>query len=133
VGLEDISIHEVYKAVNSAAAKREASWWNAACSEKGAGARGRVRRVVKEVENLCAYEGAEFVPLRASGKVCPRCGVKSVEVKTRIFKCPQCGLTWHRDRCATIRLALIYADRQNHKLKEALLKWVEEHPRALLS
>jgi len=28
---------------------------------------GRVRRVVKEVENLCAYEGAEFVPLRASG------------------------------------------------------------------
>jgi len=37
VGLEDISIHGVYKAVNSAGAKREASWWNAACPEKGAG------------------------------------------------------------------------------------------------
>jgi hypothetical protein len=39
-----------------------------------------LRRVTKRLRNLCAYEGAEYKPLRASGKLCPRCSAKGVEV-----------------------------------------------------
>ena len=93
-----------------------------------------LRRVTKRLRNLCAYEGAEYVPLRASGKYCPRCGVKGVEVAHRVYKCPRCGLEWHRDRCATFALALAYAKiTKNEALYRALLEWLAKHPRALLS
>jgi hypothetical protein len=93
-----------------------------------------MRRVTKRLRNLCLYEGAEYVPLRASGRYCPRCNAMGVEVARRIFKCPKCGLEWHRDRMATFALALNYAKlAENEALRKALLKWLEEHPRALLS
>jgi hypothetical protein len=93
-----------------------------------------MRRVTKRLRNLCAYEGAEYVPLRASGKYCPRCGVKGVEVAHRVYKCPRCGLEWHRDRCATFALALAYAKiTKSEALYRALLEWLAKHPRALLS
>jgi len=95
---------------------------------------GMLRRVRRKLMNLCAYEGAEYLPLRASGKLCPRCGVMGVEVARRIFKCPKCGLEWHRDRMATFALALNYAKiTENEALYRALLEWLNEHPRALLS
>jgi hypothetical protein len=93
-----------------------------------------MRRVTKRLRNLCAYEGAEYLPLRASGKYCPRCGAMGVEVAHRVFRCPKCGLEWNRDRCATFALALNYAKlTENEALRKALLKWLNEHPRALLS
>jgi len=95
---------------------------------------GMLRRVSERLRNLCLYEGAEYVPLRASGRYCPRCNAMGVEVARRIFKCPKCGLQWHRDRMATFTLALNYAKlTENEALRKALLKWLEEHPRALLS
>ncbi len=93
-----------------------------------------MRRVTKRLRNLCAYEGAEYLPLRASGKLCPRCGAMGVEVVHRVYRCPRCGLEWNRDRCATFALALSYAKlTENEALYRALLEWLEEHPRALLS
>jgi ribosomal protein S27AE len=93
-----------------------------------------MRRVTKRLRNLCAYEGAEYKPLRASGKLCPRCGAMGVEVAHRVYRCPRCGLEWNRDRCATFMLALEYAKiTGNEALHKALLEWLEEHPRALLS
>jgi hypothetical protein len=95
---------------------------------------GMLRRVRRKLMNLCAYEGAEYLPLRASGKLCPRCGAMGVEVARRIFKCPKCGLEWHRDRAATFALALNYAKlTENEALYRVLLEWLNEHPRALLS
>jgi ribosomal protein S27AE len=95
---------------------------------------GMLRRVRRKLMNLCAYEGAEYVPLRASGRYCPRCGAMGVEVAHRVFRCPKCGLEWNRDRCATFALALNYAKiTENEALRKALLEWLNEHPRALLS
>jgi hypothetical protein len=95
---------------------------------------GMLRRVRRKLMNLCAYEGAEYLPLRASGKLCPRCGAMGVEVAHRVFRCPKCGLEWNRDRCATFALALNYAKlTENEALYRALLEWLNEHPRALLS
>ena len=95
---------------------------------------GMLRRVSERLRNLCLYEGAEYVPLRASGRYCPRCNAMGVEVARRIFKCPRCGLQWHRDRMATFALALNYAKlTENEALRKALLEWLNEHPRALLS
>jgi hypothetical protein len=93
-----------------------------------------LRRVTKRLRNLCAYEGAEYKPLRASGKLCPRCSAKGVEVAHRVYKCPRCGLEWNRDRAATFALALNYAKiAKSEALRKALLEWLNEHPRALLS
>jgi len=95
---------------------------------------GMLRRVSERLRNLCLYEGAEYVPLRASGKYCPRCGAMGVEVARRSSSAPECGLEWHRDRCATFALALNYAKiTENEALYRALLEWLNEHPRALLS
>ena len=95
---------------------------------------GLIRRVSKRLRNLCLYEGSEYVPLRASGRYCPRCNAVGVEVAHRIFKCPKCGLEWNRDRAATFMLALNYAKiTGNEALRKALLEWLNEHPRALLS
>jgi hypothetical protein len=95
---------------------------------------GMLRRVRRKLMNLCAYEGAEYLPLRASGKLCPRCGARGVEVAHRVYKCPRCGLEWNRDRAATFALALNYAKiAKSEALYRALLEWLNEHPRALLS
>jgi ribosomal protein L37AE/L43A len=95
---------------------------------------GRIRRVSKLLRNLSLYEGAQFLSLRASGKFCPKCGSKGVEVAKRIFRCQKCGLEWNRDRMATFALALAYAKiTKNEALRKALLRWLEEHPKALLS
>jgi ribosomal protein S27AE len=95
---------------------------------------GILRRVRRKLMNLCAYEGAEYMPLRASGKYCPKCGAIGVEVAHRVYRCTRCGLEWNRDRMATFTLALNYAKiTENEALRKALLKWLEEHPRALLS
>jgi hypothetical protein len=95
---------------------------------------GLIRRVSKRLRNLCAYEEAKYLPLRASGKLCPRCNAKGVEVAHRTFKCPRCGLGWNRDRAATFALALNYAKiTENEALYRALLEWLAKHPRALLS
>jgi len=37
---------------------------------------GLIRWVSERLRNLCTYEGAEYLPLRASGKYCPRCNAK---------------------------------------------------------
>ena len=93
-----------------------------------------LRRVIKRLRNLCAYEGAEYKPLRASGKYCPRCSARGVEVAHRVYKCPRCGLEWNRDRAATFALALNYAKiAKSEALRKALLEWLNKHPRALLS
>jgi ribosomal protein L37AE/L43A len=54
------------------------------------------------LQNLAMYEGARAEEASASGKVCPRCGTKGVEIvhtkRSRIYECPRCGLRWDRDK-----------------------------------
>jgi hypothetical protein len=65
-------------------------------------------RVRRRIRNLARYEGAEFRLLRSSGKQCPICGSWGVEVAPRTYRCPKCGITWDRDRCAVARLPVVY-------------------------
>jgi predicted RNA-binding Zn-ribbon protein involved in translation (DUF1610 family) len=57
---------------------------------------GTLLRGRRRLKNLAVYEGVKIEKLRASGKVCPRCGIKSIEDihtrRSRIYQCPKCGL-----------------------------------------
>ncbi|MCC6002828.1 MAG: transposase [Thermofilum sp.] len=75
-------------------------------------------RARKHLRNLARYEGAEFRLLRASGKQCPICGSWGVEVAPRTYRCPSCGITWDRDRCAVLRLPLLYLERLEEEREE---------------
>jgi len=65
-------------------------------------------RARRHIRNLARYEGAEFRLLRSSGKQCPICGSWGVEIAPRTHRCPSCGITWDRDRCAVARLPVVY-------------------------
>jgi ribosomal protein S27AE len=47
------------------------------------------------LQNLAVYEGAKMGEVSASGKVCPRCGARGVEVvhtkRSRIYERPKCA------------------------------------------
>jgi ribosomal protein S27AE len=90
----------------------------------------------RRLRNLAYYEGAVFKLYRASGKMCPKCGAWGVEIAHRRYRCPQCGIEWGRDKCATFWLAKKFLDNFKEESDDEtyidLDGWLREHPRGLL-
>jgi hypothetical protein len=42
-----------------------------------------------------------------------------VEVAPRTHRCPKCGITWDRDRCAVARLPVLYLERLEGTYEES--------------
>ncbi|MEM2275138.1 MAG: hypothetical protein QXD46_07215 [Thermofilum sp.] len=85
-------------------------------------------RVTKLVKNLCAYEGALYRRVRASGRACPLCSSWAFEVGHRYYQCPKCGITFDRDYGASFTAALRVLP---PTLADELRKWLKAHPKAL--
>ncbi|MFZ8854708.1 MAG: zinc ribbon domain-containing protein [Thermofilaceae archaeon] len=89
------------------------------------------------LRNLALYEGARLKLYRVSGKQCPNCGARGVEVGHRRYRCPCCGIEWDRDKAATVWLAKRFLD--EHFREECgdetyvdVYGWLRKHPRGLL-
>jgi hypothetical protein len=115
-------------------------------SLKGTSLQGTLLRARKNLRNLAVYEGAMFRLVRASGRHCPRCGCKGEEVghtkRSRIYRCPRCGLEWDRDKGALYNLAykyfawMIKEESDDYtamaaRVLEAVREWLEKHQNAL--
>jgi hypothetical protein len=95
---------------------------------------GLIRWVSERLRNLCTYEGAEYLPLRASGKYCPRCNAKGGGGGPSDLQVPKMrsGVAQRQDGDLHAGAEL----RQDHGergARKALLEWLNEHPRALSS
>jgi len=110
-------------------------------SLQGTPLQGTLLRTRERLKNLAAYEGAHFAELRASGKLCPLCGAEGAENGHRVFKCPNCGATWDRDRAAVVNLVLRYLkalyreecqDADTLRLVNAMQAWLKRHTGFLL-
>ncbi|MEM4886094.1 MAG: zinc ribbon domain-containing protein, partial [Thermofilum sp.] len=84
--------------------------------------------VTKLVKNLCAYEGALYRRVRASGRACPLCSRWCEEVEHRYYQCPRCGITFDRDYGSAFNTALRVLP---PTLADELRKWLKAHPKAL--
>ncbi|MEM4853177.1 MAG: hypothetical protein QXQ60_06400, partial [Thermofilum sp.] len=85
-------------------------------------------RVEKLVKNLCAYEGALYRRVRASGRACPLCNRWAFEVGHRYYQCPRCELVFDRDYGGAFNAAL---EALPPPLADALKGWLRSHPKAL--
>jgi len=116
-------------------------------SLRGTELQGTLLRGRRRLRNLAVYEGARFARVRASGKVCPRCGARGVEVartkRSRIYECPKCGLRWDRDKGVHYSMVYSYFARMvkeecdddsvmAERILAALREWLEKHPNALM-
>ncbi|MEM4790669.1 MAG: zinc ribbon domain-containing protein [Thermofilum sp.] len=84
--------------------------------------------VTKHIKNLCAYEGALYRRVRASGRACPLCSRWCEEVEHRYYQCPRCGITFDRDYGSAFNTALRVLP---PTLADELRKWLKAHPKAL--
>ncbi|MEM1630740.1 MAG: hypothetical protein QXX83_01280 [Thermofilum sp.] len=84
--------------------------------------------VTKLVKNLCAYEGALYRRVRASGRVCPLCSSWAFEVGHRYYQCPRCGIVVDRDYGGAFNAALVVLP---PTLADTLKGWLRSHPKAL--
>jgi len=115
-------------------------------SLKGTELQGTLLRGRKRLQNLAVYEGAEMGEVSASGKVCPRCGTKGVEVartkRSRIYQCPRCGLRWDRDKGVHYNMLVNYFKKLRkeecdddsvmaERVLAALREWLEKHSHTL--
>jgi ribosomal protein S27AE len=115
-------------------------------SLRGTELQGTLLRGRKRLKNLAVYEGARFARVRASGKVCPRCGTKGVEVahtkRSRIYECPKCGLRWDRDKGVHYNMLVNYFEKLRkeecdddsvlaERVLSALREWLEKHSNIL--
>jgi ribosomal protein S27AE len=115
-------------------------------SLRGTALQGTLLRSRKRLQNLAVYEGALLRLVRASGKFCPRCGIKGTEVihtkHSRVYECQKCGLRWDRDKGVLFNLFYRYFENvmkeecdDDSVLAERILseleKWLEKHPNAL--
>jgi len=115
-------------------------------SLRGTELQGTLLRGRKRLKNLAVYEGARVGEVSASGKVCPRCGSKGVEVartkRSRIYECPKCGLRWDRDKGVHYNMVYSYFARMvkeecdddtvmAERVLAALREWLEEHSHTL--
>jgi ribosomal protein S27AE len=116
-------------------------------SLRGTELQGTLLRGRKRLRDLAVYEGAKMGKVSASGKVCPRCGTKGVEVvhtkRSRIYECPKCGLRWDRDKGVHYNMVYSYFARMVKeecdddsvlaaRVLAALREWLEKHPNALM-
>jgi ribosomal protein S27AE len=107
---------------------------------------GTLLRGRKLLMNLAVYEGARMGEVSASGKVCPRCGTKGVEIvhtkHSRIYECPKCHLRWDRDKGVHYNMLYNYFARMvkeecdddsvlAERVLAALREWLEKHPNIL--
>jgi ribosomal protein S27AE len=115
-------------------------------SLRGTELQGTLLRGRKLLRNLAVYEGAKVGEVSASGKICPRCGTKGVEVahtkRSRIYECPKCGLRWDRDKGVHYNMLYSYFARMvkeecdddsvlAERVLAALREWLEKHPNIL--
>jgi ribosomal protein S27AE len=115
-------------------------------SLRGTELQGTLLRGRKLLMNLAVYEGAKMGKVSASGKTCPRCGTKGVEVvhtkRSRIYECPRCGLRWDRDKGVHYNMVYSYFERLRKeecdddsvlaaRVLAALREWLEKHPNIL--
>jgi ribosomal protein S27AE len=116
-------------------------------SLRGTELQGTLLRGRKRLKNLAVYEGAKVGEVSASGKVCPRCGTKGVEIahtkRSRIYECPKCGLRWDRDKGVHYNMVYNYFARMvkeecdddtvmAERVLSLLREWLEKHPNALM-
>jgi predicted RNA-binding Zn-ribbon protein involved in translation (DUF1610 family) len=116
-------------------------------SLRGTELQGTLLRGRKRLKNLAVYEGAKMGKVSASGKICPRCRSKGVEVahtkRSRIYECPKCGLRWDRDKGVHYNMLVNYFARMvkeecdddtvmAERVLSALREWLEKHPNALM-
>ena len=115
-------------------------------SLRGTEPQGTLLRGRRRLQNLAVYEGAKMREVSASGKVCPRCRNKGVEVvhtkRSRIYECPKCGLRWDRDKGVHYNMVYNYFVRMvkeecdddsvvAERVLAALREWLEKHPNIL--
>jgi len=115
-------------------------------SLRGTELQGTLLRGRKRLKNLAVYEGAKVGEVSASGKVCPHCRSKGVEVahtkRSRIYECPKCGLRWDRDKGVHYNMLYSYFARMvkeecdddsvmAERVLAALREWLEKHPNIL--
>ena len=115
-------------------------------SLRGTELQGTLLRGRKRLRDLAVYEGAKMGKVSASGKICPRCGTKGVEVahtkRSRIYECPKCGLRWDRDKGVHYNMLVNYFEKLRkeecdddtvmaERVLAALREWLEEHPNIL--
>ena len=115
-------------------------------SLRGTELQGTRLRGRRRLQNLAVYEGAKVGKVSASGKICPRCRSKGVEVahtkRSRIYECPKCGLRWDRDKGVHYNMVYNYFARMvkeecdddsvlAERVLSALREWLEKHPNIL--
>lgn len=92
---------------------------------KGTPLTGTLNGLAESLRNLAAYEGARYLELRASGKICPVCGHPYTTVEKRdskrIYECPR-GHKYDRDFAASWNLALAYFKQHRERIRELLAK-----------
>jgi len=91
---------------------------------RGTELQGTLLRARRALENLCRYEGALFVKLRASGRQCPLCGSEGAEAwrtrRSRVYKCWRCGVMWDRDKGAAFNLVTKYFERMRKEERDGI-------------
>jgi len=115
-------------------------------SLRGTELQGTLLRGRKLLMNLAVYEGVKVGKVSASGKVCPRCGTKGVEVvhtkRSRIYQCPKCHLRWERDKGVHYNMVYSYFARMvkeecdddsvlAERVLSLLREWLEKHSHTL--
>jgi len=115
-------------------------------SLRGTELQGTLLRGRKLLMNLAVYEGAKVGKVSASGKICPRCGTKGVEIvhtkRSRIYECPKCGLRWDRDKGVHYNMVYSYFARMvkeecdddsvmAERVLNLLREWLEKHAHIL--
>jgi ribosomal protein S27AE len=115
-------------------------------SLRGTELQGTLLRGRRRLKNLAVYEGAKIGKVSASGKVCPRCGTKGVEVahtkRSRIYECPKCGLRWDRDKGVHYNMLYSYFEKLRkeecdddsvlaERVLSLLREWLEKHSHTL--
>jgi ribosomal protein S27AE len=115
-------------------------------SLRGTELQGTLLRGRKLLMNLAVYEGAKMGEVGASGKVCPRCGARGVEVartkRSRIYECPKCGLRWDRDKGVHYNMLVNYFEKLRkeecdddtvmaERVLAALREWLEKYSHTL--
>jgi ribosomal protein S27AE len=107
---------------------------------------GTLLRGRRRLKNLAVYEGAKIGKVSASGKVCPRCGTKGVEIvhtkRSRIYECPKCHLRWDRDKGVHYNILVNYFEKLRkeecdddsvlaERVLSLLREWLEKHSNIL--
>ncbi|WP_460025375.1 zinc ribbon domain-containing protein [Infirmifilum sp. SLHALR2] len=96
-------------------------------SLKGSQLQRTLLRVAERLKNLALYEGAKYFEPdnNVSGRQCPVCGARGVELGKRYYRCSKCGLVYGRDWAACANAAKLFLEACDaEKQLEALRSWL---------